>query len=143
MAGYQGDVVPSDAWDMLKGNPDARLVDVRSEAEWTFVGVPDLTAINGRLITVAWADFPGMARNPDFMSQLETDLAASGHRAGGPLLFLCRSGARSRAAAAAATAAGLAPAYNVAEGFEGDLDDRRHRASVGGWKQAGLPWVQG
>ncbi len=142
LAGYQGDVVPAEAWAMLKSDPQARLVDVRSEAEWAFVGVPELAALGRRPLLVPWMTFPGMVRNTDFLGDLERELAAGGYQRGAPLLFMCRSGARSRAAAIAATAAGLAPAYNVAEGFEGDLDEQRHRAAVGGWKQAGLPWTQ-
>lgn len=142
LAGYQGDVVPAEAWAMLKSDPEARLIDVRSSAEWSFVGVPDLASVGRKTVLVAWATFPGMVRNPDFVNELERQLAAVGHRRGAPLLFLCRSGARSRAAAIAATEAGLGPAYNVAEGFEGDLDKAQHRASLGGWKRAGLPWAQ-
>lgn len=133
---YAGDLTPREAWELLERDPDAVLVDVRSEAEWTFVGVPDLTALGKQALGVSWSSWPGGERHPDFVGELR--------RAGvgdGPVVFLCRSGARSQAAAAAATDAGLEPAYNVAEGFEGHLDDHGHRGESG-WRARGLPWRQ-
>ena len=60
---------------------------------------------------------------------------------GRPVVFLCRSGNRSIGAAEAATEAGIAPSYNVLDGFEGNLDEHKHRGGTG-WKAVGLPWKQ-
>ncbi len=136
-AGHAGDLEPRQAWDRLAADPDAVLVDVRTRAEWSFVGVPDLREVAREVLTVEWTTFPDGERNPAFLDELR----AAGVAPGAPLLFLCRSGARSAAAAEAATAAGLGPAYNVSDGFEGPVDARGHRA-VAGWKASGLPWRQ-
>jgi rhodanese-related sulfurtransferase len=137
--GYAGDVLPAKAWEMLSQEPGAVLVDVRTQPEWTFVGIPDLGNLGKKTVLLSWQVYPQMAIDADFVAklkpQLGTDLDA-------PLLFICRSGARSRSAAQAATAAGFRRCYNVAEGFEGDKDSARHRGQQGGWKAAGLPWVQ-
>lgn len=141
-AGYAGDVSVETAWSMLSAEPAAVLIDVRSTAEWSFVGVPDLSSLGKETALVEWQSFPSMAQNPSFLSTVKSVLA---QRVGGvdaPVLFLCRSGARSRSAALALTAAGYTACYNVAGGFEGDLDRERHRGHVSGWKAAGLPWVQ-
>ena len=135
---YAGDVSVADAMQALTDDPKAVLVDVRSQPEWTFIGLPDLNAIGKRPHCIEWQIFPGMSGNPAFLSQL----AAAVPERGAPVYFLCRSGARSRAAAIAATEAGFTRAHNVAGGFEGDLDERGHRGSRTGWKAAGLPWRQ-
>ncbi|PWR18117.1 rhodanese-like domain-containing protein [Zavarzinia aquatilis] len=142
MADYAGDITPGDAWRILSQDSGAVLVDVRSQAEWSFVGLPDLTPVGKKPALVAWAHFPGMAANKDFLAELRQALAQVGHGEASPVLFLCRSGARSRSAAIAATAAGIAPAYNIVGGFEGDLDGAGHRGASGGWKAEGLPWRQ-
>ncbi|MDE9367508.1 rhodanese-like domain-containing protein [Luteipulveratus sp. YIM 133132] len=134
---YAGDIAPEDAFEALRADPSARLVDVRTEAEWAYVGVPDLAGIDQQLIRVEWQRFPDGTRNNDFVDQVRA--AGAGE---GPTYLLCRSGVRSAAAAEAMTAAGLGPAYNVLDGFEGGLDESGHR-SVAGWKVAGLPWRQG
>jgi rhodanese-related sulfurtransferase len=135
---YAGDVGVADAMKALTEDAKAVLVDVRSQPEWTFVGLPDLNAIGKRPICIEWQVFPGMAANSSFATQL----AAALPERNAPVYFLCRSGARSRAAAIAATEAGFTRAYNIAGGFEGDLDERGHRGSRTGWKAAGLPWRQ-
>jgi rhodanese-related sulfurtransferase len=135
---YAGDVTPEQAFDALKRDAKAALVDVRTQAEWSFVGLPDLRAIGRQPVLVEWQTFPAMARNPDFAA----DLARAGIGKGQPLYFLCRSGARSRAAAIAMTALGYGPCYNVAGGFEGNRDSDGHRGTVEGWKAAGCPWRQ-
>jgi len=136
--GYAGDVDPRDAWQVLRSEPAAMLVDVRSSAEWTFVGLPDLRSLDKQVVLVAWQDYPGMVPNATFVSDLKAQLPDPA----APVFFLCRSGARSRAAAIAGTAAGLAACYNVAGGFEGNLDAEGHRGTQDGWKAAGLPWMQ-
>lgn len=141
-APYAGDVSVEDAWSLLSEVPNATLVDVRSAAEWTFVGVPDLAAVGKETVFAEWQSYPGMGVRPDFAAALSGELAARGVPAEAPVLFLCRSGARSRAAASAMTAAGFARCLNVAHGFEGPPDGDGHRGRVDGWKAKGLPWRQ-
>ncbi len=136
---YAGDKNPSETWDSLEKEPGARLIDVRSEAEWAFVGIPDLTPLGKELLLLAWQHFPGMEVNQDFVEQL----AARVPDREAPLYFICRSGGRSQAAAMAATAAGYRHCFNVAEGFEGGHDEQGHRGRVSGWKARELPWRQG
>lgn len=135
---YAGDVSPHEAYAAVTGGEDAVLVDVRTKAEWAYVGVPELPADAEPLRTIEWQSFPDGALNDRFVEQLRE----AGVTEGRAVYFLCRSGVRSVAAAKAATAAGFGPAYNVLEGFEGPHDAHKHRA-VGGWKNLGLPWVQG
>ena len=137
--GYAGDLGATDAWALLQSDPAAQLVDVRTVAEWSFVGLPDLAGIGRQVHCVEWQSYPSMAQNPSFVAQAG---AAIGSRKDAPVLLLCRSGGRSRAAAMAMTAAGYMQAYNVAGGFEGDLDKNSHRGGANGWKAAGLPWRQ-
>lgn len=135
---YAGDVAPADAWRVIQDEEDALLVDVRTQPEWAFVGIPDLSSVEKQPLLVQWQVFPSMQQNPQFVQQLETAGVAPGQK----LYFLCRSGARSKAAAIACTAAGLGPCFNVAGGFEGGHDAQRHRGTTDGWKAADLPWVQ-
>ncbi len=135
---YAGDLSVQDAWALLKSDPKARLVDVRTSAEWNFVGIPDLAELGRDVALVEWQALPAMQVNPAFVAEAEREAADKA----APVLFLCRSGARSRAAAIAMTRAGYAKAYNVAGGFEGDLDGERHRGRKNGWKASGLPWKQ-
>jgi rhodanese-related sulfurtransferase len=140
--GYAGDITSEEAWGLLKSDPKAQLVDVRSAAEWTFVGVPDLVEVGRKAILVEWQVYPTMGRNASFEDAVAERLSAAGATTVTPVLFLCRSGARSQAAARAMTARGFTKCFNVAGGFEGDVDADRHRGSINGWKAAGLPWVQ-
>jgi rhodanese-related sulfurtransferase len=135
---YAGNVNPAEAYAALQADPDAVLVDVRTSAEWSYVGLPDLSDIGKHVIPLEWQRFPDGALNTTFVEQLRE----TGVGEGAPIYFLCRSGVRSAAAADVATAAGLGPAYNVSDGFEGPLDHEGHR-TVAGWKVAGLPWRQG
>ena len=137
-ATYAGDIDPVEAWRILGEEPEAVLVDVRTDAEWNFVGVPDLSGLGKQAVLVAWQVYPAMTRNAAFADEVAAKVPART----APLLFICRSGARSRAAAEAMTAAGYARCYNVAGGFEGALDGARHRGAVNGWKVRGLPWAQ-
>ncbi|AOY01369.1 rhodanese-like domain-containing protein [Jeongeupia sp. USM3] len=129
---YTGAVTPAEAQLLLTSLPNARLVDVRTHAEWAFVGV-----VPGAEL-IEWKRYPGMAPNPDFLTQLRAVVDPES-----VVLFLCRSGARSHDAAQLAAAHGFATALNVLEGFEGDKDGEQHRGHLNGWKAAGLPWVQG
>lgn len=137
MSEYAGDLAPQQAWDLLASNPDAVLVDVRTGAEWQWVGAPDLSGLGRRAVGIEWVTSAGEP-NQRFVEQL----GEAGVEPEAPVLFLCRSGGRSAAAAQVATAAGYRAAYNVAEGFEGDPDANGHRGTVNGWKVAGLAWRQ-
>lgn len=139
---YAGDLSAAEAWSLLKDNPNAQLVDVRTMAEWSFVGLPDLSELGRQVHCVEWQSFPAMSANPDFVAEAGSAISGAGAAKDAPILFLCRSGARSRSAAIAMTAAGYTRAYNVAGGFEGDLDPARHRGAKNGWKAQGLPWKQ-
>jgi rhodanese-related sulfurtransferase len=141
-SGYAGDVNPDQAWELLERDPKAQLVDVRTAAEWAFVGVPDLSSLGREPHRVEWQRYPDMSMNPDFVRDVTERIVRSGADANTPILFLCRSGGRSRAAAMAMTAAGFSRALNVAGGFEGDLDAARHRGVTSGWKAGHFPWRQ-
>lgn len=136
---YSGDISVEEAWRQLGDESSAVLVDVRTAAEWNFVGAPDLSGIGKQPVRVSWQTLPKMEQNPNFVDEVRAQASDSNSS----LLFLCRSGARSKAAAIAMTAAGYSKCFNIAGGFEGDLDGDRHRGVTGGWKAAGLPWIQG
>jgi rhodanese-related sulfurtransferase len=139
---YAGDLGFAEAWELLAQDPSTQLVDVRTIAEWTFVGLPDLSGLARRAHCVEWQSYPTMQPNPNFTADVTEALQASGAGPQTPILFLCRSGARSRAAAMAMTRAGFEKSFNIAAGFEGDLDPDGHRSQINGWKAAGLPWRQ-
>ena len=131
---YAGAVTPDEAYMLLQAAPNVKLVDVRTNAERDWVGrvvVPE-----GQQLAVEWARYPGGQPNPQFGAQLE---GAAGKDE--ILLFLCRSGVRSRHSARVATELGYTNAYDILEGFEGDKDREGHRKTLGGWCKAGLPWV--
>jgi rhodanese-related sulfurtransferase len=137
-------VTPDEAYELLGRNPGTALVDVRTRAEWTFVGLPDISALDRPLWLVEWVEFPSMAPNPAFLPRLQSLM---GGEVPERIFFICRSGGRSLAAArlvAEAMAAAGRPVRctNVAEGFEGDLDENEHRGRRAGWKARGLPWGQ-
>ena len=128
---YEGALTPAEAHEILRENPAAKLVDVRTRAELDWVGrVPGA-------VEVELQSWPGGRPNPEFVQQLEQKVDKEV-----PVLFLCRSGGRSHNAAMMAQQAGYAECYNVLEGFEGDKDQTGHRNTVGGWRHAGLPWTQ-
>ena len=136
------DVEVEEVWERLKQDPDSVLIDVRTQAEWAYVGVPDLSSLGKQLYLIEWLHFPECKVNSSFTSQLESELAANGAGQDANLFFICRSGHRSLHSAEAMAAAGYRACHNVAGGFEGPLDSEAHRGSVAGWKAAGLPWVQ-
>lgn len=131
---YAGDVNSQDAYKTLCDDPVAVMVDVRTQAEWTYVGSPDIQ----RVLYISWLSYPDCVVNSDFVAQVE----ASGVNKAHPVYLLCRSGARSAAAATALTAAGYTQAYNIADGFEGDLHTNGQRGHINGWKASRLPWRQ-
>lgn len=140
--GYSGDLSPREAWDLLTRTRNATLIDVRTRAEWLYVGIVDLSVLGKEVVFLEWQSFPDGQLNSDFVDTLLAELSRRGVEADAPLLFLCRSGVRSAAAARAVTATGRSHCYNVASGFEGTLDADRHRGRLGGWKAEKLPWVQ-
>lgn len=137
---YAGDVTAQQAWEALSENPSAVLVDVRTQVEWNLIGKPDLSPIDREPIYLQWVTMQGP--NPDFLDELRAALEAREVAADAPVFFMCQSGGRSKVAAIQCTELGYSACYNIAEGFEGDLDERKHRNSVSGWKVAGLPWTQ-
>lgn len=137
------DVPVTEAWARLAADRTALLIDVRTKAEWTFVGVPDLSTIGKKVLLAEWQTFPDNRMDPVYATRLAEVVGAAGGGKDAELLFICRSGGRSRKAAEAMAAAGYTRCRNVADGFEGPLDATRHRGSLAGWKAAGLPWVQG
>lgn len=137
------DVPAAETWARLKADDEAVLVDVRTRAEWTFVGIPDLSTLNKRVVTIEWQTFPDSRVDPEFVGRLCGLLEGAGVSKDAEVFFVCRSGARSHAAAAAMADAGYTRCRNVADGFEGPLDATQKRGQVAGWKAAGLPWRQG
>lgn len=142
--GYAGDLDARQAWELLAADKTAVLIDVRSRAEWTFVGVPDIAALGKAPLFVAWQNYSAaadgralMVPNPDFAAAVSGAVDKDA-----PAIFICRSGGRSRSAAMAMTALGFKRAYNLSGGFEGDRDGANHRGVTGGWKAAGLAWTQ-
>jgi rhodanese-related sulfurtransferase len=136
------DVDVETAWKALQSQRRSQLVDVRTRAEWTYVGIPDLGPVGKRTVLVEWQTFPDQAVDPRFAERLAGELKALGVKEDDELFFICRSGSRSLAAAKAMAAVGYRACHNVEGGFEGPLDDGRHRGAVKGWKAAGLPWQQ-
>ena len=139
---YAGEIGVADAYAALQATDKSALVDVRTEAEWLYVGTPDLSALEKKPILLEWQAYPDMAIVPAFVERLADLLHRRGLDQDAPIYFLCRSGVRSRAAAIAATQAGWKKCYNVTEGFEGPRDQAGHRGRERGWKAAGLPWSQ-
>jgi rhodanese-related sulfurtransferase len=131
-------VAPRKTWEALQSDPQAQLVDVRTDAEWAFVGVPDLSPVGKQAVLIPWQVYPAMQVNGAFAEHLQkAGITPDNH-----VYFLCRSGARSMAAAQAAQAAGFPHVYNIADGFEGPPDGDGHRGTVAGWKADELPWRQ-
>jgi rhodanese-related sulfurtransferase len=139
---YAGDLSAREAWELLRSERKAQLVDVRSVPEWNFVGLPDLSPLEREVFCIAWQSYPAMQINPDFVQEASEALQEAGAAKDTPVVFLCRSGARSRAAAIAMTRLGFQKAFNILGGFEGEMDANGHRGAVTGWKAAGLPWRQ-
>ncbi|MEO8411000.1 MAG: rhodanese-like domain-containing protein, partial [Propionivibrio sp.] len=120
---YAGALLPAEAYDILQFAPGAKLVDVRTRAEWDWVGrIPGAAEIE-------WMSYPSNQPNTHFLAQLKQQVDPEAL-----VIFICRSGARSHNAASLANASGYNTCYNVLEGFEGDKDASGHRNTVGGWR---------
>jgi rhodanese-related sulfurtransferase len=141
--GYAGDVTAPDAYAALSRN--AVIVDVRTAAEWNFVGLPALSPAH--LAVCEWQHYPDMQPNSEFTAMVTQEVLSRSNAAtpadAPEVYFLCRSGARSRSAAIAMTQAGFPKCFNIKNGFEGDPNADGHRGTVNGWKVDGLPWRQG
>lgn len=138
------EVTPDQAHSLLSEAEPSVLVDVRTRAEWSFVGVPDISETGKPLLLVEWVSFPSGTPNPDFLNEVLSSVDAADPKR---IFFICRSGQRSMSAAHAVAQAlaekgKIAHCTNVAEGFEGDLCPDGHRGVAGGWKARGLPWKQ-
>ena len=131
---YAGAVTPQEAFALVQADPKVRIVDVRTDAERDWVG--RIAVPPAQHVAVQWATYPGGQPNPRFGEEL-AQLAS----ADDILLFLCRSGVRSRHSARVATELGYLNCFDILEGFEGDKDAEGHRKTLGGWCKAGLPWV--
>lgn len=125
-------LTPLQSWALMQANPDAVLIDVRTKVEYDFVGHP-LNAVH-----IPWKEAPDWQINPEFIAQVKH--AVKDYSA--PVLLLCRSGARSLAAAEALQQAGYKHLINILDGFEGDVDEHKHRGNLGGWRFSQLPWEQ-
>lgn len=136
------DVTPREAWGELTRLAPAQLIDVRSQPEWQFVGIPDLATLDKQVVLESLQSWPEMRVDPAFAARLAARLDALGVEKAAPLFFICRSGARSRKAALLMREAGYRDCRNVAGGFEGDRDLAGHRGAMGGWKVDNLPWSQ-
>lgn len=135
---YAGDVSAREAWDALGEDASAVVIDVRTQPEWQFVGVPNLASLKRKLITLSWRLYPDMDKNQSFLTEMD----ARSIDKETPIFMLCRTGVRSRDAAVAATKHGYKYCFNIAHGFEGDANKEGIRGDVNGWKAEGLPWQQ-
>jgi rhodanese-related sulfurtransferase len=131
---YAGALSPVESLELLKLDPSARLVDVRTRAELDWVGRPQIPA--EQYLHIEWTKYPGGVPNAEFVEQLRAAMEPDT-----TIVFLCRSAARSKLAAVAAANAGFTKAYDLLEGFEGDKDSHGHRKLVNGWCLRGLPWI--
>ena len=138
-AGYAGDLTAEEAWSLLEQDRDALLIDIRTKAEWSYVGTSDLRSIGREPVFVEWLTAPAMSENTDFFNEMAAQRVTPGKAA----IFMCRTVNRSPRAARAMTAQGFPRCYYLIDGFEGSLDDSKHRGNRDGGKAAGLPWVQG
>lgn len=133
---YAGDVTSLIAWEALKSDSQTVLIDVRTKAEWNFVGLPDIKSTKKNLLCIEWQFFPNGGINPDFQKEFKNHISKNNIS-----YFLCRSGARSRSAAIAMSNEGY-KCFNIEDGFEGNLNQSNQRSSKNGWKFSGLPWFQ-
>ena len=139
MSIYKSNVSSKEAWQKLQNNADAVLIDVRTQAEWFFVGVPDLSALRKDCIFIEWQIFPNMYINGEFYNEFDSYKIKPEQE----IFFLCRSGSRSADAANHISNHGYHYCHNIIDGFEGDPNATRHRSSINGWRFHNLPWMQG
>ena len=127
-----------ECFEKLSIEVNSQLIDVRTKPEWIYVGVPDLSSINKKVIFVSWQVYPEMGTNKFFENQiLESNIIKDNN-----LYFICRSGNRSNNAAEFLASRGFSNCFNVIDGFEGKLNHERHRTLIDGWQFNNLPWKQ-
>ena len=127
-----------ECFNILSTDPNSYLIDVRTEPEWTYVGIPDLSSIKKKVLCVSWKIYPEMSINKNFEKQIiESDIQKNNN-----LYFICRSGKRSYDAAKFLISQGFTSCITVSDGFEGKLNQHHKRASIDGWKSHNLPWKQ-
>ncbi len=127
-----------EAWQMCQQDPRTLLIDVRSSMEFLFVGHPQ------GAIHVPWIDEPDWVVNEHFVVEIRK-LALGGLKENNddvPIILICRSGNRSDEAGKVLVDSGMRNVYHIDEGFEGELDEKHHRSTVGGWRFHDLPWEQ-
>lgn len=128
---------PLTAFQAIQSQPDSKLIDCRTRAEWVYVGVPMLQENSQKTAFIEWVD-ENSRPNPNFLSSVSQIASADT-----PLYIICRSGVRSAAACQLLAEAGFTALVNIEGGFEGDIGPSGHRASINGWKYSNLPWTQG
>ena len=133
-------ISPGAAYELVKSDPRALLIDVRSNMEFLFIGHPV------DAISIPWIDEPDWDINPQFLPEIRKLLLGGAvcdeNEGCAPVILICRSGKRSLEAGKVLLDAGLKNVYHVDEGFEGDLDEHHRRSTIGGWRYHGLPWEQ-
>ena len=137
-SGFKGDISPAQAWEILKSEENSVLVDVRTPAEWMFIGEPDLSSLNKEVIRIPWRLYPSFMINSEFSDMFSHENIPQNVS----VLFLCRSGGRSLDAAIAIAQSGWKICYNIEGGFEGEPNAEGHRSTTSGWKFSALPWGQ-
>ena len=138
---YTDDLSPHECWALLR-DEKAILIDVRTKAEWSYVGIPLVEEGMKPPIFHEWQQYPEMHINPQYTQNLSEKLDAIGGSKSTPLCFLCRSGVRSKSAAKAMTKIGYDKCFNIIGGFEGQQNENAQRGTNDGWKFDGLPWKQ-
>ncbi len=137
-----GEISVKEVWERLAASKSSTLIDVRTYAEWSYVGCVDLSDLGKKPILIEWLQFPRQEINAQFVNSLDAELKQLGLGHEADLYFLCRSGVRSLAAAEAMISVGYKRCFNVVNGFEGPPNADQHRGKISGWKAEGLPWKQ-
>ena len=135
---YINDITSKECFSKLSKVSNSYLVDVRTTPEWEFIGVPDLSSINKKVMFISWQVYPKMKINSSFENRID----ALNIKKNDKIFLICRSGKRSYDAAKFLSSVGYNYCYNITDGFEGDKDDLNHRSTINGWKYNNLPWKQ-
>jgi len=135
---YAGEILANEAYQILKSDDNACLIDVRTLPEWAFSGLPDLSSINKEVKKISWRIYPQMNLNNNFFTQVESQVSDKNLK----IFFLCKTGGRSLDAAIFCTENGYKNCFNITNGFEGDANDNSQRGRINGWKALDLPWIQ-
>jgi len=134
---YKRNLLPKMAVERLQNNPQALFVDVRSKAEFKYVGYPENS------ILIPWIDDPDWEPNPEaFSDAVMQELDGRENLSDTEIILICRSGFRSNEALKCLENKGFTQVSHVASGFEGDLDENDHRGNLNGWRHDGMPWSQ-